>query len=61
MLVTAVVTAGVHGNAACAGDPASWRETESRLGKDCAGRRNDQYELLVNHSLTARSLGTRGR
>ena len=25
-LVTAVVTAGVHGNATCAGDPASWRE-----------------------------------
>jgi adenosylcobinamide amidohydrolase len=25
--VTAVVTAGVQGNAACAGDPAQWRET----------------------------------
>ena len=26
--VTAVVTAGVHGNATCAGDPTSWRETD---------------------------------
>ena len=26
--VTAVVTAGVHGNACCAGDPAVWREGE---------------------------------
>ncbi len=28
LTVTAIVTAGVHGNAACAGDPAAWRETE---------------------------------
>jgi adenosylcobinamide amidohydrolase len=27
--VTAIVTAGVQGNAACAGDPTTWRETES--------------------------------
>jgi adenosylcobinamide amidohydrolase len=29
MMVTAVVTAGVQGNAACAGDRAAWRETET--------------------------------
>jgi adenosylcobinamide hydrolase len=29
LAVTAVVTAGVLGNAACAGDPAGWREGES--------------------------------
>lgn len=27
--VTAIVTAGVQGNAACAGDPTTWRETEN--------------------------------
>ncbi len=29
IVVTAIVTAGVQGNAACAGDPTTWRETES--------------------------------
>ncbi|MCW5965650.1 MAG: adenosylcobinamide amidohydrolase [Bryobacterales bacterium] len=29
LVVTAVVTAGVQGNAACAGDPATWRETDT--------------------------------
>jgi adenosylcobinamide amidohydrolase len=29
LTVTAVVTAGVEGNATCAGDPATWRETEA--------------------------------
>src|SRR6202046_3872188 len=40
MLVTAVVTAGVQGNAACAGDPASWRETETgwEKGSHVGGR-----------------------
>ena len=35
--VTAVVTAGVHGNAACAGDPALWRETETGWEKVTSG------------------------
>src|ERR1700722_12656080 len=55
--VTAVVTAGVHGNAACAGDPASWRETETGWEKAEAaaavpvvpGTINTM--LLVNHPL----------
>ena len=33
--VTAVVTAGVEGNATCAGDPATWRETASRHARRC--------------------------
>ncbi len=57
--VTAVVTAGVHGNAACAGDPASWRETEKGWEKVVAsapvvGTINTM--LLVNHALTAGTL-----
>ena len=31
--VTAIVTAGVQGNAACAGDPTTWRETPEALPK----------------------------
>jgi adenosylcobinamide amidohydrolase len=59
--VTAVVTAGVHGNAACAGDPASWRETETGWEKVAAaapglvtGTINTM--LLVNHALTEGAL-----
>jgi adenosylcobinamide amidohydrolase len=60
--MTAVVTAGVHGNAACAGDPASWRETESGWEKAEAvpavpavpGTINTM--LLVNHALTEGAL-----
>jgi adenosylcobinamide amidohydrolase len=58
--VTAVVTAGVHGNAACAGDPASWRETETGWEKvaveagTVAGTINTM--LLINHALTEGAL-----
>lgn len=57
--VTAVVTAGVHGNAACAGDPASYRETESGWekvfdGVPPAGTINTM--LLINHALTEGAL-----
>jgi adenosylcobinamide amidohydrolase len=57
--VTAVVTAGVHGNAACAGDPASWRETETGWEKatasaPVAGTINTM--LLVSHALTEGAL-----
>src|SRR5579871_6172387 len=61
--VTAVVTAGVHGNAACAGDPASWRETATGWEKVPApapapapvtGTINTM--LLVNHALTEGAL-----
>jgi adenosylcobinamide hydrolase len=56
MLVTAVVTAGVQGNAACAGDPASWRETETGWEKVPTVGGTINTILLVNHSLTAGAL-----
>jgi adenosylcobinamide amidohydrolase len=55
--VTAVVTAGVHGNAACAGDPAAWRETETGWEKVAAsvpGTINTM--LLINRALTEGAL-----
>jgi adenosylcobinamide amidohydrolase len=60
--VTAVVTAGVHGNAACAGDPASYRETETGWEKvtapavatPVAGTINTI--LLINRALTEGAL-----
>jgi len=56
MLVTAVVTAGVQGNAACAGDPASWRETETGWEKVPTIGGTINTILLVNHSLTEGAL-----
>jgi adenosylcobinamide hydrolase len=55
-LVTAVVTAGVQGNAACAGDPASWRETETGWEKVPTVGGTINTILLVNHSLTEGAL-----
>jgi adenosylcobinamide amidohydrolase len=50
--VMAVVTAGVQGNAACAGDAAGWRETESGWDRipPCGGTINTM--LFVSHPLT---------
>jgi adenosylcobinamide amidohydrolase len=56
ILVTAVVTAGVQGNAACAGDPATWRETETRWEKVPTVGGTINTVLLVNHSLTEGAL-----
>jgi adenosylcobinamide amidohydrolase len=56
LLVTAVVTAGVHGNAACAGDPTTWRETEKGWEKIALVGGTINTELLVNHSLTEAAL-----
>jgi adenosylcobinamide amidohydrolase len=56
MLVTAVVTAGVQGNAACAGDPASWRETETGWEKVPTVAGTINTILLINHSLTEGAL-----
>lgn len=56
MLVTAAVTAGVQGNAACAGDPATWRETETGWEKVPAVGGTINTVLLVNHSLTEGAL-----
>jgi adenosylcobinamide amidohydrolase len=57
--VTAGVTAGVHGNATCAGDPASWRETEKGWEKAAdAGPATGTINtmLLINHALTEGAL-----
>src|ERR1700744_5121671 len=60
--VTAVVTAGVHGNAACAGDPATWRETETGWEKGVAPASSGPVTgtintmLLINHALTEGAL-----
>src|SRR5580704_95989 len=54
--VTAVVTAGVHGNAACAGDPAAYRETESGWEKVAAVPGTINTMLLINHVLTEGAL-----
>jgi adenosylcobinamide amidohydrolase len=57
---TAVVTAGVHGNAACAGDPASWRETDTGWEKVAAnapsGPGTINTMLFVNRALTEGAL-----
>ena len=54
--VMAVVTAGVEGNATCAGDPAGWREGEGGIQKvqPYAGTINTM--LLINAPLTASAL-----
>jgi adenosylcobinamide amidohydrolase len=50
--VTAVVTAGVEGNATCAGDPASWRESETGVEKVPAYAGTINAILLINRPLT---------
>jgi adenosylcobinamide amidohydrolase len=54
--VTAVVTAGVEGNATCAGDPARWRETPAGMERvpEYAGTINTM--LLSGVPLTAAAL-----
>ena len=54
--VTAAVTAGVEGNATCAGDPASWRETASGVEKVPAFAGTINTLLLVNRPLTVPAL-----
>jgi adenosylcobinamide amidohydrolase len=49
LIVTAIVTAGVQGNATCAGDPAHWREGEQGWQK-VDGTINTM--LLINRPLT---------
>jgi adenosylcobinamide amidohydrolase len=50
--VTAIVTAGVQGNAACAGDPAAWRETNGDWEKVIPYTGTINTIVLVNRSLT---------
>ncbi|HMJ63472.1 MAG TPA: adenosylcobinamide amidohydrolase [Bryobacteraceae bacterium] len=54
--VTAVVTAGVQGNAACAGDAAGWRETESGWDKIPPAGGTINTMLFISHPLTRGAL-----
>lgn len=54
--VTAIVTAGVQGNASCAGDPAAWRETEGKWEKIPAYTGTINTMLLINRPLTHAAL-----
>jgi adenosylcobinamide amidohydrolase len=54
--VIAVVTAGVEGNATCAGDPASWRETQGGIQKVPAYAGTINTMLLVNAPLSPSAL-----
>lgn len=53
---TAIVTAGVEGNATCAGDPANWRETETGMEKISAGAGTINTILLISAPVTAPAL-----
>ncbi len=54
--VIAVVTAGVEGNATCAGDPATWRETQAGIQKVPAYSGTINTILLINAPLSASAL-----
>jgi adenosylcobinamide amidohydrolase len=54
--VVAVVTAGVQGNAACAGDPASWREAGNGWERIAASEGTINTMLLISHPVTAGAL-----
>jgi adenosylcobinamide amidohydrolase len=53
---TAVVTAGVHGNATCAGDPARWREDADGVVNAAAVAGTINTMLIVSRALTAPAL-----
>jgi len=54
--VTAVVTAGVEGNATCAGDPAAWREGQGGFEKAAALAGTINTMLLISVPLTPAAL-----
>lgn len=56
LAVTAVVTAGVQGNATAAGEPATWRETETGMHKVPAYAGTINTMLLINWPLTPAAL-----
>jgi adenosylcobinamide amidohydrolase len=56
LTATAAVTAGVQGNAACAGDPAAWRETEEGWEKVAPLEGTINTLLFLNHSLSEAAL-----
>ena len=53
---TAVVTAGVQGNATCAGDPVAWRETEQGWEKVSPLSGTINTLLFLNHSVSEAAL-----
>jgi adenosylcobinamide amidohydrolase len=56
VVVTAAVTAGVEGNATAAGEPATWRETETGMQKVLAYAGTINTMLLINRPLTPSAL-----
>jgi adenosylcobinamide hydrolase len=54
--VTAIVTAGVEGNATCAGDPANWREAEAGMERIPAYAGTINTILLINTPITPSTL-----
>jgi adenosylcobinamide amidohydrolase len=56
VVVTAAVTAGVEGNATAAGEPATWRETETGIHKVPAYAGTINTMLLINRPLTPSAL-----
>jgi adenosylcobinamide amidohydrolase len=54
--VIAVVTAGVEGNATCAGDPANWRETDAGMQKVPVHAGTINTIVLVTRPLTPGAL-----
>jgi adenosylcobinamide hydrolase len=54
--VAAVVTAGVHSNATCAGDPARWRESAGGVVRAEAVAGTINTMLVVSRALTAPAL-----
>lgn len=55
-LVTAVVTAGVQGNAACAGDPTAWRETPAGCSEPVLSAGTINIQLLLDCPVTEGAL-----
>lgn len=56
LIATAIVTAGVQGNAACAGDPANWRERDGAWEKVNPLSGTINTILLINQPLTEGAL-----
>ena len=54
--VTAIVTAGVQGNAACAGDPTTWHETSEGFREAALQTGTINVELLLSCGLTESAL-----
>lgn len=54
--VTAVVTAGVQGNAACAGDPTTWTETPQEVFQTALSTGTINVQLLIACPLTEGAL-----